>query len=155
MVQVVHVFVERLPVGESVDAVEMKLAPERNHEEPQDEILGMRGPIEVGDVTVGIEPHGDDFVASPDEGADAGGPKNIVPDLVVEKEASAVAGGPLTVVFLPRAFAFDDVEVEVITAVVEPNEGEVTEVDLEDPSGAPFLAICDGGLSEAPGGDGD
>ena len=41
MVQVVHVFVERLPMAEPMDPIEMEIAPQRDQEKPQNEIDGV------------------------------------------------------------------------------------------------------------------
>ena len=99
----------------------MKLSPEWNEEKSEDKISGMHRPIEPRDMVVGIEPHGDPFVASPDDGANPGSPKYIVVNLITKKEHSALSGGPLFVVFLVRPLAFERVKIEMKTAVVEPH----------------------------------
>ena len=151
VVQVVDAVVDRLPVDEPVHPVEMKFPPERDDEQPRHEPHGMPRPVEVRDVVVRIQPERQHLVARPHEQRDAGGPEDVVVNLVAKEELPAVLRGPAGVVFALRALAPKRVEIEMIGAVIEPHQDEIAQVDLADPAGLEVDAAGEGGLREVPG----
>ena len=150
MVQVVHVFIERLPMDEPMHPVEMKFAPEGDDEKPRHKPDRIPRPFEPWDVTIGEEPHREDFVAGPDHPSYTCGPEYIVVNLVAKKEETTVFGGPIGIVFLVPTFAFFDVEVVVKPTVVEPHHDLVSQPDLGDPAKLKIYTTDDLRLGEIP-----
>lgn len=155
MMEIMHIAVERLPVNETMHPVKMKFAPERNEEKPEPKITGVAAPFQTRDVVISVEPEGADFVSGPDETSHPTGPKNIIVHLVAEKEEAAVPGRPVGIIFSLRAFAFENVKMEVVATVVEPHKDQISGVNLTDPVSGKLRTAREIRLREEPRNSGD
>ena len=150
MVEIMHGAVERLPVNETMHPVKMKFAPERDEEKPEHKVTRVAAPFEARDVVIGVEPEGADFISRPDEAGHAASPKNIVVHLVAKKEQAAVTSWPVGVIFSLRAFAFENIKMQVVATVVEPHKDQIPDVNLTDPVGGKLRTAGDIRLREEP-----
>ena len=150
MMEIMYIAVERLPVNETMHPVKMKFAPERDEEKPEHKITGVAAPFQTRDVVIGVEPEGADFVSGPDETSHPTGPKNIIVHLVAEKEEAAVPGRPVGIIFSLRTFAFQNIKMEVVAAIVEPHEDQISGVNLTDPVSGKLRAAREIRLREEP-----
>jgi hypothetical protein len=155
VVQIMGGLVERPPVDEAVNAVEMQVAPEGDEAEPDREVNRMGGPVHVRNLVVGKGPEVKDFVSGPDGAAAGAAPEDVVERLVAKEEFGIVAAGPPDVVFSVGALHPEDIEQKMPAAVHGPGQTEVAEEQEGDPVRFQLDAAGHGGLEVEPDEHGD
>ena len=91
MMEIVDQLVERPPMDQAVNPVEMELAPKRDGAQPERAVKRVGFPIGSRDAVVCRSPHVEHLVGGPDGAAADATPEDIVIDLVAEKEFGGVS----------------------------------------------------------------
>lgn len=134
MVQVMNAVVQRLPVDQTVDPVKMKLPPEGNQEQDNDEGRRRCLEIDVGQSMICVHPHRDHLISGPGDTAAAAGPEDIVVNLVLEEEGRAAPALPAGRVFSPVAPAFPRIQIKVPAPVNDPEQRQIAQEHPADPT---------------------
>ena len=103
VMQIVHRLIERLPMNEAMNPIEMEFAPKRNGAKPYGKIDGMLRPVYIWEQTVGPSPHEKHLVGGPDRAAAGAAPKDVVVNLISEKKRRTGLALPTRIVLLLRA----------------------------------------------------
>ena len=135
VMHLVRQLVQRTPVQEPMNQVEVKRRPVGNHEEQEREPERVLAPLEPRHQPVRIGPHGEHQVAGADRDPARAGPEDVVPHLIAQEELRVVAlERPRIEPALP-ALAPEGVEEKVQTAREQHHHPQVDAEDLQDPAG--------------------
>ena len=155
VMQIVGVLVQRLPVGETMRPVEVRLPQQQDEHHHQHAVHRVPGPTHVGDELVGVQPQRDRLVAGPDRAAAGEVPEHVVAGLVAEQKRAAVAGEPARVVLVALVLGALDVQPQVQTAGDDQQQRRIAQIQLGDPADRERLGTRQAGREEQPCHDGD
>ena len=129
-----HGPIERRPVDQAVDQVEVDFAPERDEKEDDQAVDRVLFPADIRDVAISEHPHAEDFEGGPDRHRTRHVPEDVVEYLVAEQERRVVARRPANIVLVVGPLRLPGVEPQMEPAGDEEDQGHVAEKDERDPA---------------------
>ena len=155
VVEVMTRLVERRPVQEAVDPVEVEEAPELDAAEPGGEEQGLLPRVEVGQHPVGVGPGHQHLVRGPDRAAAGAAPEDVVAKLAPPEELALCRRHPVACVLVPESLRLQGPQPQVPGADDGCQHQLVAREHLEDPVRPELDAAGERRLEVDPGKCGD
>ena len=145
------VFVEQGKVNEAVNAIEMELVIDRDHEAEKYQPIRMLCKGSPRPNVIGIGPQAQHFISGPNGNARCECPDDIVNVLALEHEHIArLFRRELTVVFEMASLAALDVEAQLQKAVDCQNKSAIAREQIDNPAWSQGLQCLDAGREIEP-----
>ena len=151
VMQVVNIPIERFPVDQPMDPVEVEFTPEGDQAEPDDKIDRLGAPIDGRNQPVGIGPHKEHFISGPDRAATDATPEDVVVELITPQKHFAVGAFPRRVELPFGLLPFEGIEERVPPTRGQPEQGQIAQVHLRDPAHPKFCSARQIRLKIEPG----
>ena len=133
VMQIMNIIIERTPMRDAVNRIEMQLPDDGDETHQQDKINGVITETDIGNEMIGIGPKCHNFIGCPDWYCAEHSPKNIVIKLVAKQEDWVVTRQPFVGVFEISTLVFDNVKPQMPSTCHCSNHDKVANENIRDP----------------------